>query len=500
LDFAFEVRETDLFGRIGHLKVGGKVLETPYLFPVIHPVQQLVSPRTLESMGFHGLMTNSYIIHSRRKDEALEKGIHRMLDFDGVFMTDSGGYQVLEYGNLDVDYAEVAGFQADLGPEFAVTLDRPTGLSKSKSYAKGTMEYSLENAILTLKEFGERGTVWLGPVQGGLFHGLLRKSAGSLIEAGFLYLALGSPVQVMQNYRFSELVGMIAATRRAMPYATPLHLFGAGHPLTMAISVALGCDTFDSASYILFAREGRYMTERGVIRMDSMKYLPCSCSVCSRTTMKELLELDHFERTSALAMHNLYVLKKEIEACKEAISEGRLWDLICEKGAAHPRLHEAVSELAKSKEILMEGTHFPKEKGLFVRDELDFSRPEILRAKERLERLRFRNTKTAVLLCGGSAQQFGKTKPGRKAPRGLDTYRLHPVFGPYPVELEFAYPFGQTVVDVDQIKKVTPTQAVKRLRSMGYGRVIVRGRTVEAEGVRISKSKRTRRGLSPSVP
>ncbi|HXY56880.1 MAG TPA: hypothetical protein VEH01_04615, partial [Nitrososphaerales archaeon] len=67
LNLAFEVKESDLLGRIGTIRVAGKSLETPYLFPVIHPVSQIVPTRDLSSMGFAGLMTNSYIIYSRSK-------------------------------------------------------------------------------------------------------------------------------------------------------------------------------------------------------------------------------------------------------------------------------------------------------------------------------------------------------------------------------------------------------------------------------------------------
>ena len=108
MEFSFEVRESDLLGRVGTLRVGGKSIETPYMFPVVHPVSQLIPTGELKSMGFPGLMTNSYIIHSRRKEDALREGIHRLLGFDGVFMTDSGGYQVLEYGDLGIGHREVA--------------------------------------------------------------------------------------------------------------------------------------------------------------------------------------------------------------------------------------------------------------------------------------------------------------------------------------------------------------------------------------------------------
>ena len=493
MTFAFEVKESDLLGRIGTLKVGGKALETPYMFPVIHPVSQSVPPKELKSMGFGGLMTNSYIIHSRRKEEALAQGIHRMLDFDGVFMTDSGGYQVLEYGDLELGYGDVASFQADIGSDLAVTLDRPTGYPQTRKTAVETVEYSLKNAKATLKEFGGRQTVWVGPVQGGLYGDLVRKSARSMVASGFEFLALGSPVQVMQNYMFADLVRMVVAARRAVPYAIPLHLFGAGHPLTMSLAVALGCDTFDSASYIIFARSGRYMSRGGVMILKSMKYLPCSCEVCSKTTVKGLLELDHRDRTRLLSVHNLSVLKEELEACKEAISEGRLWDLVEERSMAHPRLREAFVELSKHSDDLSAGTPALKEKGLFVRSAEDLRRPELAGAASRLSRAVRRSSGWAVVVAGGGLGPGGL----RRGTPGSDVYMRHPVLGPYPVELEFQYPFSQTEVGAVE-PSVSDEESRRRLKRLGYKKVVVeRGGSVSQRRLR---SRRSRRGASPSPP
>ena len=485
----FEVKESDLLGRVGTLHVAGKTLETPYMFPVIHPVSQIVPTGDLESMGFKGLMTNSYIIHSRRKQEALEQGIHRLLKFDGVFMTDSGGYQILEYGDLELGYQDVAGFQADIGSDLAVTLDRPTGYPQTRATARETVEYSLKNAVATLREFGGRETFWVGPVQGGLYSDLVRRSAKSLVAGGFGFLALGSPVQVMENYMFAELVGMIMAAKNAVPYSVPLHLFGAGHPLTMPLAVALGCDTFDSASYVLFARTGRYMSRSGILTLRGMKYLPCSCPVCSRTTAKELLELDHVERTRRLSIHNLHVLREELEGCKEAISEGRLWDLVEERSMAHPSLRRAFAELAKHSESLAFGTPALKDRGLFVRSPLDLRRPELLIAKSRLGQAASRSSKDATLDPGRA-----RGRRGRKKAKGTDdVYLVHPILGPYPVELEFQYPFSQTEAsgpeaDADlRLAKLT-------LKKSGYRRVSVPGKRNQ-KGPR---SRRSRRASSPS--
>jgi 7-cyano-7-deazaguanine tRNA-ribosyltransferase len=501
MDFAFEVRESDLMGRIGRIRVGGKVLETPCLFPVIHPVSQSVTTHELESMGFRGLMTNSYIIMSRRKDEALEKGIHNMLDYSGVLMTDSGGYQVLEYGDLGVGYRRIASFQMGIGSELSVTLDRPTGFNASEDYARSTVQCSLRNAVSTMEEYGQEKTVWVGPVQGGLFLGLLSKSAVSLVRAGFVFLALGSPVEVMKSYRFSELVAMIVATRRAIPYSVPLHLFGAGHPLTVGLAVALGCDTFDSASYILFARGGRYMTELGVSRLDLMEFLPCSCPICSKTTVAGLRELDFKDRTRSLALHNLHVLRKEVEACKEAIAEGRLWDFVQEKAMAHPRLFGALGGFANAGALPREGTPLLKEKGLFVRDARDLARPELAVARERLKRCTKRSSRTAVLVNSDLPLPLSRLRlRTENLPARCDFYRLHPALGPYPAELEFVYPYTQTVSPSGGYGRAS-SAALKQLRSIGYSRVLV----VSAESTARSaasgaRSKLTPKGSSPFLP
>lgn len=485
MSFSFEVKESDLLGRIGTIKVGGKSLETPYLFPVIHPVSQSVPTSVLRTMGYGGLMTNSYIIHSRRREEALSQGIHSLLDFAGVLMTDSGGYQVLEYGDLELSYSEVADFQDKIGSDMAVTLDRPTGYPQARSTARETVEYSLRNAEATLREFEDSKTIWVGPIQGGIYQDLVKKSAQSLVTAGFGFLALGSPVQVMENYMFADLVRMIISARKAIPYATPLHLFGAGHPLTMPLAVALGCDTFDSASYIIFARNGRYMSRSGVMTLQTMKYLPCSCQACAKSSVKELLELPFAERTKQLAIHNLLMLKEELGACKEAMVEGRLWDFVEERSMAHPRLREAFVELSKHTNELVIGTPALKERGLFVRSKEDLSRPELDIASKMLSNAHKRSSARATLdLAGMEGRSRKKTKDIQP-----DRYKLHPALGPYPSELEFQYPFSQTettfVQSVEGIK-----EAKKRLKILGYRSVIVRRRP--------AKNRRSRRGASPS--
>jgi hypothetical protein len=64
-----------------------------------------------------------------------------------------------------------------------------------------------------------------------------------------------------------------------------------------------------------------------------------------------------------------------------------------------------------------------------------------------------------------------------------DIYKLHLQLGPYPAELEFVYPFTQTVTDGLSSKKQV-REAVKQLQGMGYSSILLCGkdrtRTVKA--------------------
>ena len=497
LPISFEVKETDLMGRVGVMTVGKKKFETPCLTPVIHPVWRDIPLSKFKAMGFEILMTNSYILYKRKRLEALEKGIHELIGFEGVLMTDSGGYQVLEYGDTEFTPEEIADFQSKIGSDLAVTLDKPTGYSNSRKYARETMGASLRAAEATISKFAESDTTWVGPIQGGIFADLVRSSARGLVRAGFQVLALGSPVELMEGYLFSPLVEMIVNAKKSMPYSMPLHLFGAGHPLTLPLSVALGCDTFDSASYMLYARKERYMTERGTLQLERMTYLPCSCEVCNATTCGDLRDMPREDRVRKIALHNLHVLRADVLRCKQAIQEGRLWDLVEERAMAHTSAAMAFRQLIRDhSEWLAKPTPLLKTRGLMVRSDEDTMRPELTLARRHLEKLMSsrrarRARKTAVLVPISAppplTRSSGKIR-GLKDLGMADIYRVNPQLGAYPAELESVFPFGQTISD-RTAPAASVEACVKRLKQMGYAKVVVAG---SAKGA-APKARRSRR-------
>ena len=457
----FEVRYTDLAGRIGKLKTPHGNLETPAFIPVIHPIRQTITPHFLKSLGFNAVITNAYITLRHYGDEARKRGIHDIIKYDGVIMTDSGGYQVLEYGSIDVEPTVMAIFENDIRSDIPVPLDKPTGYGLKYEKAKDYVEQTLENARETLNAIQGRkskeiknnigneydkddtnGAIWVGPIQGAEHSDLVKYSADALDKMGFNLMAIGSPVELMEAYEFSTLAHMIAIVKRAIP-AKPIHLFGAGHPITIPLAVALGCDMFDSASYILYAKDNRYMHSNGTTRLEDLSYLPCQCPICTTYSIKELFYMDRDSRTLEVAKHNLYILKAEVEAVKQAIMDGRLWEYVMQKARAHPKLMEAV-ELLKTFEYIEEGTPIFKEKAVFFYDPIDQYRPEAKRFRNIVSKFAsLKNKKKLVLYPDSDIHPFYSTRVflqlAKKFPDSqICTY--NPFLGIIPSEISDIFP------------------------------------------------------------
>ena len=136
--FGFEQQHKDIAGRIGRLRVGTKVVRTPALLPVINPHLRIVTPAEMHAMGVEALITNAYIFYrsDRFRDAALERGLHAVLDFPGVIMTDSGSFQLSVYGDVELGNRETLAFQQRIGSEIVVPLDIPTPPTADRATAQ----------------------------------------------------------------------------------------------------------------------------------------------------------------------------------------------------------------------------------------------------------------------------------------------------------------------------------------------------------------------------
>ncbi|MBU2560366.1 tRNA guanosine(15) transglycosylase TgtA, partial [archaeon] len=433
----FELKSRDAAGRIGALTIRGRKIETPLLLPVINPSIQQIEPKEMQKMGFEGVITNSYII--KRDEElrelALEKGVHKLLDFDGLVMTDSGSYQLSEYGSVEVGPEEIVEFQKSIGSDIGVILDIPTppdvGLEKAEKDVAETQKRAVNSVPL-------KGDMLLcGTVQGSTYPALRERAAKGIGGLDFDIHAIGGVVPLMSDYRFGELVDVVMSANRHLPGDKPVHLFGCGHPMLFALACAMGCDIFDSAAYALYAKDGRYITPRGTLRLKEIREFPCSCPVCSSTTPQEVREMGERGRADALQRHNLYVSIEEIKRVKQAIHEGSLFELVEARAKSHPYLLDGFKRFLKYDIEHLDPV--TKSSAFFYTGPDSLKRAEVKRHLGRLGRIG--QGETLVLLPDAN-------KPYSKTYGVTSTKEHHiciasPVFGIIPLVVEDVYPLTQ---------------------------------------------------------
>ena len=451
----FEVRDHDAAGRIGRLAVprAGVTVETPALLPVVNPNVLTVEPSRLRGeFGAEMLITNSYIIRStdRIRDRVLDEGVHEFLGFDGAIMTDSGSFQLAEYGEIDVTTAEILDFQRRIGSDVATPVDVPTPPDADRDRAErdlATTERALADAAAA--DTGEM--LVNAPVQGSTFPDL-REAAGRHAAGTDLdVFPVGAMVPLLNGYRYDDVVEAVTAAKRGLAPDCPVHLFGAGHPMTLALAVALGCDLFDSAAYALMARDGRYLTVAGTEHLAEMAYFPCSCPVCAEHTPDDLRTGDDDAAERLLAEHNLHVTFEEIRRIKAAIRAGNLFELVDRRARGHPAMLDGYRALLDAADRL-EASDPASKDAFFYTSHESARRPEVRRHHDRLVRL---SVPDSLLLS--------ESKP--PSTHEYDAvWRVKPPFGPFPRALSETYPLTAEVPDrVDDAARLAAAEGVRRL-------------------------------------
>jgi 7-cyano-7-deazaguanine tRNA-ribosyltransferase len=436
----FEITHKDIAGRLGRLETRHGIVETPTIMPVVNPNIQTIKPSELRKFGAEIIITNSYIIYRKPelRERALKERLHSLIGFDGPIMTDSGSYQLSVYGEVEVDNKEIVQFQQEIGSDIGVPLDIPTPPDVSRQRAEAELEITIERAkeALALK----KDMLLAAPVQGSTYPELREQAARRLGEADFDIYPLGAVVPLMESYKFADLVDVIVASKKGLPPSAPVHLFGAGHPMMFSLAVALGCDLFDSASYALYAKEGRYMTVRGTYHADDLQYLPCSCPVCTSHNADELIKSE--KREELLARHNLYVTFAEVREVKQAIKEGSLWELVEQRCRAHPQLLNGLKRMLSYSDWLEQFQ--PASRSTFFYSGPESAlRPEVMRYRKRLKNLALEGRVLIRTHRLDNEDEFDWV---------LD---FKPPFGPYPLELGETYPFNAEVTTQPDYEALT---------------------------------------------
>jgi len=351
----FEVVATDGAARAGRLTTTHGIVETPVFMPVgTHGTVKALGPDDLHAAGAQIVLANTYHLFLRPGHEVVRElgGLHRFMGWDGVILTDSGGFQVFSLSKLrkitdaGVEFrSPVDGSTHFLSPEIAVQVQQALGadiihpLDECLAYpasheaAQRSLELTLRWAARSKAAHVGRAAAsqaMFGIVQGGTDEELRTRAARATVELGFDGYAIGGMAVGEPKQAMYDLTALVASL---VPAGQPRYLMGVGKPEDLVEAVARGVDMFDCVLPTRNARNGQAFTADGPVTLKQARYAraaapldaECACYACrdfSRAYLRYLFMSGELLAYRLLTLHNVTFFLRLMREMRSAIAEG----------------------------------------------------------------------------------------------------------------------------------------------------------------------------------
>lgn len=319
-----------------------------------------LSALDLKNIDTQVMLSNTYHLHLRPGDETVKKlgGLHKMTNWDGVILTDSGGFQVFSlaklrnikeegvYFNSHIDGRRIfmgpeesMQIQSNLGSTIAMAFDECVANPSEYSYTKDSTHRTtrwLERCIKKMDELNNlddtinKEQMLFGINQGGVYKDLRVEHMKVIREfdlPGYAIggLAVGETAETMYE--------IIDAVEPFAPKDKPRYLMGVGTPVNILEGVYRGIDLFDCVMPSRNARHGHLFTWEGIININNAKYelddspidKTCTCPTCqnfSRAYIRHLMKANEMLGMRLAVMHNLHFYNHLMERIREELDNG----------------------------------------------------------------------------------------------------------------------------------------------------------------------------------
>ncbi len=341
--------------RLGTLRTAHGDVPTPAFMPVgTAGTVKAMTADSVRATGARLVLGNTYHLMLRPGAERVARlgGLHRMMDWPGPILTDSGGFQVMSLSKLRRIAEDGVTFQSHLDgtahtltPERSIAIqhsldatismsfDECTPFPASHDEAGASMRLSMRWAARGRAAFVPRpGYGLFGIVQGGVYPDLRAHSAAALVDIAFEGYAIGG-LAVGEGQ--ATMYEVLAETVPHLPAERPRYLMGVGTPDDLLGSVALGVDMFDCVMPTRAGRTGRAYTSAGVFNLRNARFADdaapldpaCRCPLCarhSRAYLHHLIRCDEMLGPMLLTWHNLQYYQDLMAGIRAAIGDGRL--------------------------------------------------------------------------------------------------------------------------------------------------------------------------------
>jgi queuine tRNA-ribosyltransferase len=346
----FEVDATDGSARAGTATTARGVYQTPLFMPVgTRGAIKYLSADDYARVGAQIVLGNTYHLMLRPGADLVERfgGLGRFAGWDGLTLTDSGGFQVFSLdpkvdddgvtfkstydGSTHRFTPEIAvDVQQRIGADIAMVLDVCPPLPSAPEVIRTAVERTTAWARRARDVHTRADQSLFGIVQGGVSETMRRESAEQLVDIGFDGYGIGG---LSVGETRAEMLPALAAALEHLPTNRPRYLMGVGDPASLVEAVALGVDQFDCVMQTRLGRHGTALTATGRFQakaarnaeLDEPLDATCACEVCARHSrgyLRHLLQVGEPTASRLLSIHNVAWTISLMASMRSAIEAG----------------------------------------------------------------------------------------------------------------------------------------------------------------------------------
>ncbi|MBP9115302.1 MAG: tRNA guanosine(34) transglycosylase Tgt [Acidimicrobiia bacterium] len=349
-----------LGARRGSVTTSRGTFQTPVFMPVgtRGPVKTIAA-HNYKKLGSEIILGNTYHLMIRPGADVVEAmgGLGKFTSWDGLTLTDSGGFQVFSlkpkltdegvkfkstYDGTNINFTpeNAVEVQEKLGADIQMVLDVCSALPASYD--------ELYDAMIRTHNWAKRAKAahqrkddqaLFGIVQGGDNLALRIESAKRTRELDFDGYAIGG-LSVGESRESMIAMLDVLAENDSLPKDQPRYLMGVGDPIGIIESIMRGIDMFDCVLPSRLARHGVLLTWQGKVHIkreeNKLSDKPiddnCECEVCStysRSYLRHLVTQKEMTAGYLCTLHNISWMHQYIRAIRNAIETGEqaLFDL-----------------------------------------------------------------------------------------------------------------------------------------------------------------------------
>ncbi|MGA0862714.1 MAG: tRNA guanosine(34) transglycosylase Tgt [Ilumatobacteraceae bacterium] len=347
-----EIKHTDGSARTGTASTARGAYETPCFMPVgTRGAVKHMSARDYADLGARIVLGNTYHLMLRPGADTIASlgGLGAFAGWDGLTLTDSGGFQVFSLDpHVDDDGVtfkstydgsthrftpeSAVDVQQKIGADIQMVLDVCTSLPADDATVRLALERTASWALRAKNSHTRADQSLFGIVQGGTSAAMRRESAERTVEVGFDGYAIGG---LSVGETRAEMVEAIAACIDVLPADRPRYLMGVGDPASLVEAVSLGVDQFDCVLQTRLGRHGTALTWEGKVQVKNARHAlddspldaRCRCWVCSthsRGYLRHLAQSGEPTGARLVSIHNVAWTLQLMDDMRRAIADRRL--------------------------------------------------------------------------------------------------------------------------------------------------------------------------------